>query len=106
MRNLEPLGCEGMCKMPGLAAVLLGDNGRDVKLADAGLSAFMHHDYMAAKSNIGLFIYTVGSCSLVSASGSNGSDRASRLAEMTMRYPSIKPDRQLELEQCTHGATP
>lgn len=105
MRNLEPLGCEGMCEMSGLAAVLLGDNGRDVKLADAGLSAFMHHDYMAAKSNIGPFIYTVGSCALVSASGSNGSDRASRLAEMTMRYPSIKPDRQLELEQCTHGAT-
>ena len=43
------------------SAVLLGDNGRDVKLADAGLAAFMHHDYMAAKSNLGPFIYTVGS---------------------------------------------
>ena len=58
--------------------MLLGDNGRDVKLADAGLSAFMHHDYMAAKSNIGPFIYTVGSCSVVSAFGSSRSDRASR----------------------------
>lgn len=49
-----------MVKMHASTAVLLGDNGRDVKLADAGLSAFMHHDYMAAKSNIGPFIYTVG----------------------------------------------
>jgi hypothetical protein len=49
-----------MVKMHAPTAVLLGDNGRDVKLADAGLSAFMHHDYMAAKSNIGPFIYTVG----------------------------------------------
>ncbi len=38
--------------------MLLGE-GRDAKLADAGLAAFMHHDYMAAKSNLGRFIWTV-----------------------------------------------
>lgn len=39
--------------------MLLGDNGQDVKLADAGLASFIHHDYRAAKSNLGPFIYTV-----------------------------------------------
>jgi hypothetical protein len=68
---VQPLGCEGASEMPGLTAVLLGDNGRDVKLADAGLSAFMHHDYMAAKSNIGPFIYTVGGFLFASSRGSS-----------------------------------
>jgi len=41
-----------------LRAVLLGDK-RSVKLADAGLAALMHIDYMAAKSNVGPFSWTV-----------------------------------------------
>ena len=39
-------------------AVLLG-TGTEVRLADAGLARFMHHDYMAAESSVGAFTWTV-----------------------------------------------
>lgn len=58
-QSLGQLACSSAELLPPSAcAVLLGE-GRDVKLADAGLSTFMKHDYMAAKSNLGPFIYTV-----------------------------------------------
>lgn len=50
--------CTLMMQMYLTRAVLLGDK-RSVKLADAGLAALMHIDYMAAKSNVGPFSWTV-----------------------------------------------
>ncbi len=50
-----------------IRAVLLGDK-RTVKLADAGLAALMHIDYMAAKSNVGPFSWTVSLTAFAHAS--------------------------------------
>ncbi len=41
-----------------VSAVLIGSGGA-VKLADAGLAAFLHRDYIAAESAVGPFAWTV-----------------------------------------------